>query len=355
MTLSEKSHHRAPAEKLTEVVETIFTTAGQRPAHARTAADSLVHADLSGTHSHGSRLVAHYLPQLLAGAINPRPEIRVARDDGATALIDGDAGMGHVTGTMGMERAIEKARALGVGVVGVGNSTHFGTAGRYAAMALAHDMVGFTTTNSPPALPPAGGATPRVGNNPIAYAIPAGEEPPIILDMALSTVARAKIIMAQQAGEKIPLGWALDADGNPTDDPTVALGGMLTAIGGYKGFGLAVVMDVLCGILTGSDFGPHLGKQDDPTRHENAGHFFIAIDISRFVPIDEFKARTDQMIREIRESRKGAGTERIYLPGEIEWRRRQERLTEGIPLPAGTISDIERAAGMLNLSIDLFA
>jgi LDH2 family malate/lactate/ureidoglycolate dehydrogenase len=354
MTSSEHAHPRVPAARLQEVVETIFRAAGQIPEHARIAAGSLVDADLNGTHSHGSRLTAHYLPQLLVGAINPRPDIRISRDEDATALIDGDAGMGHITGTLAMEKAIGKAAALGIGVVGVGNSTHFGAAGRYAAMALAHDMVGFATTNSPPCLPPTGGVTPRVGNNPVAYAIPSGAEPPIILDMALSVVARAKISMAQQANQKIPLDWAFDAGGHPTDDPTVALGGMLAAIGGYKGFGLAVVMDVLCGIMTGSDFGPHLGKQDDPTRHENAGHFFIAIDVGRFRPVDEFKARTDQMIREIRESTRREGVERIYLPGEIEWRRRQERLAEGIPLPAGTLADIERAAKMLDLSIDLF-
>ena len=342
---------QAPA--LREAVETIFHAAGQPPEHARIVADSLVQADLNGTHSHGTRLVTHYLPQLRVGAINPRPNIRTVKDSGAIAVLDGDAGMGHVTGTIAMEKAISKAAEFGIGVVGVGNSTHFGAAGRYAAMALPHDMIGFATTNSPPCLTAPGGVEPRVGNNPVAHAIPAGEEPPILLDMALSVVARAKIIMAKQAGQKIPLDWAFDADGTPTDDPTQALGGMLAGIGGHKGYGLAIVMDMLCGILTGSDFGPHLGRQDDPTRHENAGHFFVAMEIGRFVPIDEFKARADQMIREIHESRRAAGVERLYLPGEIEWEKRQRRLSAGIPLPESTLNGIRGAAEELNVSISL--
>lgn len=342
-----------PAQMLRTAIEAVFTAAGQLPTHARIVAASLVDADLNGIHSHGSRLVPHYLPQLLAGAINPRPNIRATRDHAATALIDGDAGMGHITGTFAMEKAIAKAGGFGIGVVGVGNSTHFGAAGRYAAMALPHDMIGFATTSSPPCLPPYGGSEPRVGNNPVAYAIPAGSEPPMLLDMALSVVARAKVIMAQQAGRRIPAGWAFDAEGNPTDDPTVALGGMLAAIGAYKGFGLAVIMDVLCGVLTGSDFGPYLGRQDDPTRHENAGHLFLAMDIGRFVGVEEFKSRVDQMIREIRGAKRAAGAERIYLPGEIEWEHRQRRLAAGIPLPPTTLTDIRRAARQLDISVEL--
>jgi len=159
--------------------------------------------------------------------------------------------------------------------------------------------------------------------------------------------------MATKAGQKIPVAWALDADGNPTDDPGAGLKGMLLAIGGYKGYGLAVVMDVLNALMTGSHFGMHWGDQFDPTRHENTGHFFMALQISRFVPLGEFKQRADQMTREIRGARRAQGADRIYLPGEIEWERKKERLIRGIPLAAGVVASMREQAANVGASIDV--
>jgi len=342
------------ADALRSAAENIFAAAGLSPDHAEIVADSLVEADLRGVHSHGTMRITQYLPQIAARAINPTPDIRAIQESGGTALIDGDAGMGQVTSTLAMQKAIAKASEFGIGSVGVRNSSHFGAASYYAEMALEHEMIGFASTNCGPSLPAPGGAQRVVGNNPLAYALPAGDYPPIVLDMATSVVAGGKLILAANAGQKIPFGWALDADGNPTDDPMLALTeGLFVPVGGPKGYGLAIALDLLCGMLTGADYGPHLGEQDDPTRSENAGHFFMAIRIDRFVPANEFKARTDQMIREIRASKRAAGTERIYLPGEIEWERKQLRLAEGIPMPAGVVEQMHEAAAQLGITFDI--
>jgi len=339
---------------LNQALAQIFTGAGLRPDHATTVAASLVDADLRGIHSHGAMRVAQYLPQIAAGAINPTPDIQVVRENLGTALLDGDAGMGQVTATLAMQRAIARAAVAGIGAVGVRNSSHFGAAGYYAEMALKHDMIGFASTNCEPSLPAPGGAQRVVGNNPLAWALPGGEGAPILLDMATSVVAGGKIMLARNAGQPIPEGWAVDGAGNPTTDPNVALTeGMLMPIGGAKGYGLAIVLDMLCGMLTGADYACHLGKQSDPTRCENAGHFFIAIKIGDFVPIEEFRARTVGMIEELRGSNRAAGTDRIYLPGEIEWERKQERLAEGIPLPAETVEKIKASANEVNVKVTL--
>jgi LDH2 family malate/lactate/ureidoglycolate dehydrogenase len=340
------------SDALSQALERIFAGAGLSAEHAGIVAASLVDADLRGIHSHGAMRVAQYLPQIAARAINPTPAIRVVRENHGTALLDGDAGMGQVTASLAMQKALELAAQSGVGAVGVRHSSHFGAAGYYAEMALAHDMIGFATTNCEPSLPALGGAQRVVGNNPLAWALPGGDGPPILLDMATSVVAGGKIMLAANAGQSIPLGWALDGDGNPTTDPRAALGGgMFMPVGGPKGYGLAIVLDMLCGLLTGADYACHLGKQNDPTRCENAGHFFMAIRIDDFVPIAEFRERTAQMIEELRASKRAAGAERIFLPGEIEWERKQERLASGIPLPAETVQKIAAAGERVGVAI----
>jgi len=341
------------AGKLKEISQAVFVAAGLSLDHAVIVANSLVEADLRGVHSHGIIRMAQYLPQLVARAINPSPTVQMVRDSGTTALIDGDAGMGQVVGSIAMEQAIEKASAFGVGIVTVRNSSHFGMAGYFAGMALDCDMIGFAATNCRPCMAAPGGTQRRVGNNPLAYAIPSGTEWPVLLDMAQSVVAVGKLRLAAAEGQTIPLGWALDSAGCPTDDPNVGAAGLMLPIGGPKGYGLAVVMDVLCAVLSGADFGVHIGYQRDPSRHENAGHFFMALQIERFVALEEFKARVDQMVSEIHASKRAPGVERLYLPGEIEWELRKQRLVGGIPLSSSVVAQIRDAAKQVNVACDL--
>jgi len=248
-----------------------------------------------------------------------------------------------------MEKAIERAGKTGIGAVVARNSSHFGAAAYYAAMALQHDMIGFATTSAGNRIAPIGGRTPVVGNNPLAWAIPSDQEQPILLDMAQSVVAAGKLGMAARKGERIPFGWALDPDGRPTDDPKAGSAGLLVPIGGPKGFGLAVVMDVLCGALSGAAFGRQLARTHRPDAPSQIGHFFMAIDVGQFVPADQFKARVDQMIRDIKASEPAEGTRELFLPGEMEWNAKRARLERGIPMLTSIVDDLERLAADLGL------
>jgi LDH2 family malate/lactate/ureidoglycolate dehydrogenase len=322
---------------------------GLTEAGARVMADTLVEADLRNVHTHGVNALTGYARRVQGGGANPRPNVRVVKDALGIAVVDGDAGLGQVVAHFAMEKAIERAARTGIGAVVARNSSHFGAAAYYAAMALQRDMIGFATTSAGNRIAPIGGKTPVVGNNPLAWAIPSDREQPILLDMAQSVVAAGKLGMAARKGERIPLGWALDKEGRPTDDPKAGSAGLLVPIGGPKGFGLAVVMDVLCGALSGAAFGRQLARTHRPDAPSQIGHFFMAIDIGQFVPVDEFKARVDQMIREIKASDPAEGTRELFLPGEMEWNAKRARLEGGIPMLTSIVDDLERLAGELGL------
>ena len=304
-------------------------------------AGTLVDADLRGVHTHGSSLLPGYARRLQAGGTKRDAPLTVIQDGPAVAAADGNAGIGQVIATRAMRLAIDKARHAGIGAVSVRNSNHFGAAATYSMLALPNDMIGFATTNAGTRVPPFGGASAVIGNNPLSYAIPAGTERPIVLDMAQSVVAAGKLAMAQRKGEKIPVGWALDVDGNPTDDPKAGLAGLLLPLAGPKGFGMAVVMDVLSGALSGGAVGMDLSGPRPAERPFRVCHFFMAIDIGRFVEVSEFKSRVDQVIRDTKAARKAPGVSEIYLPGEIEFELRERREREGIPLLASLVDDLE--------------
>ena len=316
---------------------------------ARVMADTLVEADLRNVHTHGVNALTGYARRVQGGGANPRPNVRVVKDALGIAVVDGDAGLGQVVAHFAMEKAIERAGKTGIGAVVARNSSHFGAAAYYAAMALQHDMIGFATTSAGNRIAPIGGRTPVVGNNPLAWAIPSDQEQPILLDMAQSVVAAGKLGMAARKGERIPFGWALDQDGRPTDDPKAGSAGLLVPIGGPKGFGLAVVMDVLCGALSGAAFGRQLARTHRPDAPSQIGHFFMAIDVGQFVPADQFKARVDQMIRDIKASEPAEGTRELFLPGEMEWNAKRARLERGIPMLTSIVDDLERLAADLGL------
>lgn len=334
---------------LKNYVRAVTETAGLSPEHAQIMADTLVEADLRNVHTHGVNALSGYVRRLQGGGANARPNLRVVKERGGIAVVDGGAGMGQVVAHFAMSRAVERARQNGIGAVAARNSSHFGAAAYYAAMALGHDMIGLATTSAGNRIAPIGGRTPVVGNNPLAWAIPAGKEQPFLLDMAQSVVAAGKLGMAARKGEKIPLGWALDKDGRPTDDPRAGAGGLLVPIGGPKGFGLAIVMDVLSGALSGAALGRELARTHQADKPSQIGHFFLAIDVGQFEEIETFKARVDRMIRDVKDSDPAEGTRELFMPGELEWNARRERLQHGIPLLTSIVDDLETLAADLGL------
>jgi LDH2 family malate/lactate/ureidoglycolate dehydrogenase len=323
-----------PADALRDWSARIFATVAVPAEDCRTASDVLVSADLRGVDTHGIIRLPHYIKRIQSGIINAQPSLTIERDGAASALVDGDFGMGMVVGVWAMRAAIERARAYGMSVVGVRSSTHFGAADYYARLASGANMIGMSFTNTGPSMAPWGSKTPLIGTNPLAFAAPGGIEGGITMDMATSQVAWGKLMLAARAGKKIPFGWATDKDGTPTDDPATGMDGLMLPLGGYKGYGLALLVEILCATLTGADYGPHLNEG------RGVGHFFIAIDIARFVPLAEFQARLNLMVDEIHACARAPGVERLYVPGEIELETETRRNREGIPLPMDVVSDL---------------
>lgn len=340
------------AEDLQRFCAQVFSQLGLPDEDADLVADSLVESDLRGVHSHGVVLMPTYARRLQGGGINPRPDIRVVRETVATALIDGDDGQGQVVAKRAMEIAIAKARETGSGTVGVLCSSHFGAGSRWPMMALAHDMIGLAVTSSGASVAPWGGKTPLLGTNPWAVAIPAGQAWPIVLDMATSVMAGGKLVWAVKCEECIPLGWAVDTEGHPTTDPERGLAGRLLSAGGYKGYGLAVAVEMLASALTGASLGARMMQAlADSAQPLNVGHFFVTIDVGAFMPPDQFKARVDDFVREMKQAELEPGVTEMLLPGELEFRMAQEQRRSGIPLPMTVLLELEEIGEILNLSV----
>jgi LDH2 family malate/lactate/ureidoglycolate dehydrogenase len=339
-------------ESLRVFAEAAFQAVGVPAADAAIVADNLIEANLRGVDTHGvTRLLVPYLRRLQKGMMRTTTEITVVRERPATALLDGGNGVGQVIATRAMRMAIEKASVAGAGWVSVFHSNHFGAAAYYAQMALEQDMVAMIATNGPAAVAPWGGRQPILSTNPIAYAVPAGEEPPVVLDMATTIVSRGRIHLFAKQGLEIPQGWALDEEGRPTNNPHAALRGTLLPVGGYKGYGLSLIVDLLSGVLSGANFGMHfpgnLADYDRPP--QDVGSLFVAVSIDSFMDVDRFKERVDQALREIKTSPRAPGIQRIYAPGEMEHETRKRRLVEGIPLPPEVIADFRSLATELGI------
>jgi LDH2 family malate/lactate/ureidoglycolate dehydrogenase len=268
--------------------------------------------------------------------------IEVVRDESATALIDGGDGLGQVAAHRAMEMSIEKARRFGMGSVAVRNTNHIGILAFYTLRIAEQGMVGMVMCNGAASMPPWGGADAFFGTNPISIAVPSGSGEPIVLDMSSSLVARGKIRRAERLKEPIPAGWALDQNGEPTTDPSEAMKGTLVPIGGPKGYGLAFMVDVLAGLLSGSQFGPNVKTFHQPLGPTGVGVFVMAIDIGRFMPIAQFGELIKSYGESIRGSRKAGGVSRIYLPGEIEFEKEKKGLAEGIELDDSVVKDLNQ-------------
>jgi LDH2 family malate/lactate/ureidoglycolate dehydrogenase len=258
-------------------------------------------------------------------------------------LADGDNGLGIIVGVKAMREAIRAAKQHGVALATARNSGHFGAAGYYARLASARGFIGLVCSNAGPAMAPWGSLTPYLGTNPMAFAAPGGLEDGVTLDMATSQVASGKVNLARLAGRLIPLNWATDSLGRPTDDPATALAGLMQPLGGYKGYGLALMIEILAGVLAGAAIGPHLfdGPSNGRVSH-NVGHFFMALDVELFMPLAEFEQRMRQMADEIHQAELAPGAQRVYLPGEIERETAERREREGIPCPKHLIADLKQ-------------
>ena len=325
------SSYMAQPEALRSFCRGVLDRLNVPPDDAELVANKLIECDLRGIGTHGIMRLPVYAAYLAEGYYNPRPDVRIVKESAIHALFDADRAMGFIGSTRAMQWCIDRARAQGFAMAGVRNSRHNGASALYAIMAAEKDLIGFASTNVIPIMAPPGSWLATHGNNPICFAMPRGTEPMLVVDMATSVKAWGNVLNLRREGRPMPLGWALDKEGNSTDDPEAAASLVPIGEGGFKGFGLAVVLDVLCGVLTGSNF----ARRFDSTRlDENVGHFFFAIDPSVFMPLTEFKARLDETLREARLAPTKVGTERICIPGELEAEIKQNREQEGIPLSA---------------------
>jgi L-2-hydroxycarboxylate dehydrogenase (NAD+) len=318
---------------------------------ARTVAGLMAEADLQGSDGHGVIRLPQYLKRIRSGGVNLHPDIRVVEERAAMALLHGDNGMGHLVMKRAAELAIEKARTAGIAWVGAQWSNHAGPASLYARMPLAHDMLGlYFAVGNANHLPPWGGLDMLLSTNPIAAAIPAGEEPPIVLDMATTVAAYGKVKAKAARGEMMPEGWMVDREGRPLTDPKRAGEGFLLPIGGYKGYGLALVVGLLAGTLNGAAMGKDvIDFNQDFATPTNTGQSIVAIDPAAFGDVTVFKAAVDTLIRDLRGAERMPGVDRIRMPGEQSQERTRVQRESGIAIPPGLMNTLDRLAEHLEI------
>ena len=342
-----------PASVLLGFTDDALRACGLPERDAAITAKAMIEADLTGADAHGIFRLASYVKVLLQGRINPKASMRIVNRGPATALLDGDNGMGHLVMTHAAETAVELARASGVGWVGARRSNHAGAAGIYAAIPLAHGMIGvYAACSSVNHMAPTGGAEPLLGTNPIAVAIPAGEEPPVILDIATSVIAYGAVRAAALHGQTIPEGWMIDpATGKPLTDPAKGGHGLMVPIGGYKGAGLALVVGILAALLNGAAFGREVEDFNAEQGGEtNTGQFVIALDIARFMEPQTFAAEIDRHLRDFKASARLPGFDAIRLPGMERLRRRDQRSRDGVTLAGGLMKQLDELAASLGIA-----
>jgi len=333
---------RVTSAQLKEVAVEILKGFQATDEEADLVAESLVRADMRGIDTHGVHFLTLLSRRIDARMIQVPTRVKVVKDDGAITLIDGGNGLGQVAAHRAMEMSVQKARLYGIGAALVRNTNHVGILAFYAIHAARQGMVGIAMGNAAPAMAPWGGTEPFFGTNPLAIAVPNGAEEPVVLDMASSVVARGKIRRAERMKESIPAGWALDETGTPTTNPTAAMKGTLLPIGGPKGYGLAFMIDVLSGLLSGSQYGPSVKTFHQPVGPTGVGMCAVAIDITRFMPLDDFQSLLKPYLRMIRDSKKARGVSRIYVPGEIESEKEKRSEAEGIELNAASVSNLNQ-------------
>ena len=337
-------------------VAQVFLAVGMSEEDADLTAHSLVVADARGVHSHGCLRVPLYVSRIERNAVDPRARPEVLRERGATALVDGHNAAGQVVSSFAMQKAIDLADRYGVSFVTARGSNHNGAAAYYSMMGLGRDMVGFSSSIGGGNLMPAfGGAERRIGNNPLSFAFPALERDAVVLDMAQSVVAKGKIMMASKTNSPIPADWALGPHGVPTTDPVLATQGFLRTMGDYKGSGLSVVIGMLSSMLSSAAIGPTLKDVYEDFVPLNKGHSFCAIRLDFLVEPEEFKRNMDVQIDFIKQSKKAAGVDEIFLPGELEARNYRRQMRDGSEMPSEVLEEIAQLSSRLGVSIPQFA
>jgi LDH2 family malate/lactate/ureidoglycolate dehydrogenase len=348
------------AQDLFDFMVRFFTGLGVPQERAKITAEILQAADLRGVSSHGMiRLQTYYGSRLQKGLIDPLADNAIIREGPASLALNGKNGLGQVVAKDAMTRCIEKAKQTGIAMVTVSNSNHYGIAGYYAMMALQHDMIGISLTNSQPLVAPTYGRKRLLGTNPIAIAAPAQTSKAFVLDMATSIVPIGKVTYYDKAGESLPEGWAVDANGKETTSPKEVLeGGALYPLGGpdilrgYKGYGLAMLVDILSGVLSGSAFGKNVSDPKNPGP-ANVGHFFAAIRLDAFRDPDDFKKDMEALFDQLRSAEKAEGQDRIYIHGEKEFELAQKYQVEGIPLLEEVVKSLVSAGESAGTAFDL--
>lgn len=336
-------------ERTFEFIENLLRGAGISSEDAAIVADVLVDTSLEGIDTHGISRLPVYLSRIKNGRINARPVIKVDRVSHSLANVDGDNGLGQLVGVRSMQAAINLARETGLGGVATKHSNHYGASSYYCKMASASGMIGMAFTNTPPGIPPWGGKKAYFGTNPISFAFP-GKDQPVVVDMSSSTVARGNIILAAKEGKPIPEGWAIDGEGHPTTDARAALAGAVLPMAGPKGYAMALAVEIMSGILSGSAFGPGVGWiYDDSLEPVDIGHFFLALDVSRLMSPDIFVNRMQQMISEIKSVPLAESHERILIPGERRTMQAGRRRKEGIPISDQLLAELNNIAGEVGI------
>jgi L-2-hydroxycarboxylate dehydrogenase (NAD+) len=354
-----------PLERLREFSWRVFVHFGVPEVDAGRAADVLATADLRGIDSHGVARLHSYFEMLSLGRINPKPNVRIVRETASTATVDGDNGLGLVVGPKANEIAMGKAETAGSGWISVCHSNHYGIASYYVLKSIGRNLIGWAMTNSTKLVAPLWGAERMLGTNPIAIAFPGKEEPAIVIDLATTAAAYGKVEMAMRHQKPIPEGWAIDRHGRPTTDPRGMIeGGALLPLGserergGHKGYALAMMVDVLCGVLSGANWGPFAPpftlRQEIPKRSvgKGIGHFFGALCIDGFIDPDEFKRQIDDLIRTFRATKPAPGTGGPLIPGDPEREVETIRTKQGIPLVMPVIEDLRDIAERTGVPFD---
>ena len=340
---------RVNHERLLDFCASVYASAGMPEADARLVADTLVQADLWGHQSHGVLRLGWYRDRILNKVMNPVTKPEFVVDAGAMALIDGHDGVGHVLTVLATREAVKRAKAHGIGAVGVRNSNHFGTCMYYTMMGAREGCVMFLTTNGGPAMAPWGGMKKIIGTNPWSVAAPVGGRAPFVVDMANTGVARGKIYLARNKRLPIPLGWAINNSGEPTTDPQEAIDGIILPMAEHKGYAIAAMVDVLSGVLTGSGFLSAVHSPYKTAEKSNCGHLMIALDIEAFQPLAQFNERMEQFADEIKAVPAARGFDEVFYPGEIEANNDKRNRRDGIQFPDDTLADLRRIAGEAGL------
>tara|TARA_B110000196_G_scaffold47636_1_gene38205 strand:- start:6847 stop:7914 length:1068 start_codon:yes stop_codon:yes gene_type:complete len=353
MSNNKQTMQRFTRVQIEKFMQRCFVSTGLSNDNAAIVAHFMAESDIMGKDSHGIFRLPGYISRLQAGGFNKNPNIRISQERTATALVNGDNGMGHLVINYCAELAIKKAKKTGVSWVGVHHSNHAGAAGAYAMLPLEHDMVGiYVAVGSANHLPPWGGTEPLLSTNPIAVAIPGMEEKPILLDMATTVTSYGKVKVHAQRGIPMPEGWMIDNEGKSMTDASLSDSGFLLPIGGAKGYGLALIFGILAGTLNGAAFGKDvIDMNADKSSATNTGQFIIALDISAFMDVIEFKKQIDQVIRTMHNSATLKGIDSVRLPGDGSHAAIADRVLNGIPLPLQLLEGLNKIAHELNVEV----